>query len=416
MVYALSLHFSCHFINCGQPTFRLINARYRIAAILPRDMEWSGSLLLGAMDYTRSHRSVELVDVPFSASTPARLQLGRTLRFDAALIWAIREARWVETLRAKGMPMVSASGDWPADMVPNVVFDNAGVVRAAVAHLSRLPVVMLLHLEFMLRGFPINERRAGLFRQEAERRGLPARSRSLFSSGKLPDDILDYQRPFSGKVAQRLVRLLRELPKPLGVWCGDDTLAIRVCETAEELGLRVPTDVAVLGLGNFRMAELSRPPLSSIPLPGEVLGYRAFEVLHQRIRGQTGFPSLILIAPPEIVVRESTSGATEADSLGRAVRFIAEHACEGITVQEVAAAASLSPQALHKRFLNGIGRPPGEEIRRVRIAAAKRFLQDPRLSIATVSSLCGFNQQSKFSKFFRRETGASPLAWRKQFG
>ncbi len=377
----------------------------RIAAILPREMEWGGRLLKGAMDYARRHRAVQFLDIPYSASAPAQLRLGRSLPFDAALIWANREAQWVERLIADGLPMVSASGDWPCDRVPNLVFDNAQVVRAAVDHLRRLRGAMLLHVEFILDGFPLHEARAGLFREEAARHGLPARSRGLFPAGKLPEDILDYQRPLAADVAKRLKRWLRELPKPLGVWCGDDTLAMRVCEAAEQLGLQVPADVAVLGLGNFRMSELSNPPLSSIPLPGEVLGYRAFEALHRQLRGEVDLPSRILLAPPEIIARESTTGGVEDSILGRAVRLISEHACNGITVREVAGAVSLSPQALHTRFLKGIGRPPGEEIRRVRLAAAKRFLQDPRLSVARVSALCGFGQQSKFSKFFRRETG-----------
>ncbi|MFN0128701.1 MAG: helix-turn-helix domain-containing protein [Verrucomicrobiales bacterium] len=57
---------------------------------------------------------------------------------------------------------------------------------------------------------------------------------------------------------------------------------------------------------------------------------------------------------------------------------------------------------------------PGEPIRRVRIVAAKRHLTDPRLSIARVAHLCGFDQQSKFSNFFRRETGLSPRTWRRE--
>ena len=383
--------------------------------IVPRELEWAGQLLLGAMDYARGHRSVRCLDVPYSASAPARLRLGRPLPFDAALVWANREATWVRRLQADGVPVVAASGDWSEEL-PCVVFDNALVVKEAVGHLSSLPRVALLHLEFMMRGFPIKEQRARMFAEEAGRHGLPARSRGLFEAGHLPDDILDYQRPLTGDAARRLKRWLRELPKPLGVWCGDDALAMRVCEAAERLGLRVPADIAVLGLGYLRAAELASPPVSSIPLPGEVIGYRAFEILHRRLGGTSELPGRIAVTPPGIAVRESTTGVVESDIVGRAIRFIAGHACEGITVQEVAMAVSLSPQALHNRFLKEVGHPPGVEIRKVRLGAAKRLLQDPRLSVARVSSLCGFDQQSKFSKFFRRETGESPLAWRRKNG
>ncbi|MCB1131529.1 MAG: hypothetical protein KDN05_10400, partial [Verrucomicrobiae bacterium] len=103
--------------------------RYRIAAILPREWEWGGQLLLGAMDYARGHRSVRCLDVPFSASAPARLRLGRPLPFDAALVWANRDASWVRRLLAEGVPVVAASGEWSGE-VPWVSYDNSLVVRA----------------------------------------------------------------------------------------------------------------------------------------------------------------------------------------------------------------------------------------------------------------------------------------------
>ena len=52
----------------------------------------------------------------------------------------------------------------------------------------------------------------------------------------------------------------------------------------------------------------------------------------------------------------------------------------------------------------GQGRPPGGEIRRGRLASAKRLLADPRLSVGEVAQRCGFGQQSKFSNFFRRQS------------
>lgn len=74
---------------------------------------------------------------------------------------------------------------------------------------------------------------------------------------------------------QRLARFLNALPKPTGVWCADDLIGTRVLETAATLGLRVPDDLAVLGFGDFRIAQACKPHLSSIPLPGAIIGHRA---------------------------------------------------------------------------------------------------------------------------------------------
>jgi LacI family transcriptional regulator len=220
--------------------------------------------------------------------------------------------------------------------------------------------------------------------------------------------------PLQEEPARRLRRLLRELPRPAAIWCGEDALGVAVCEAAEGLGLRIPEDVAVLGLGNFRAADCSSPPLSSIPLPGERIGHQAFAVLDRKLSGELGLPSYLPVEPPPVVVRQSTFGDPTRDPLMRALALIADRACEGITVGEIAKAVALSTQTLNTRFQQRFGRSPGDEIRRTKLATAKRHLADPRLSIARIADLCGFNQQSKFSNFFRRETGVSPRVWRQE--
>jgi AraC-like DNA-binding protein len=217
-----------------------------------------------------------------------------------------------------------------------------------------------------------------------------------------------------GRAARLLREALSKLPLPSGVWCGEDLAARRVCEIAHAAGLRIPEDIAVLGLGDYRAAECGSPQISSIPLLGERIGYRAFAALDRTLSGEGALSPLTPVPPPPIVVRESTAGTTSLDPLQSCRQFISDHCAEGITVKQVATVAGLSPQILHARFLKRFGCSPGEAIRQARLAVAKRYLQDPRLSILRVADLCGFNQSSKFSNFFHRETGFSPREWRKR--
>jgi DNA-binding LacI/PurR family transcriptional regulator len=391
---------------------QMAETRHKIAAILPLEMEYSGRLLEGALTYARAHRRVTLGDVAYQVDDPNGLQLKEPFAFDAAMIWATREAAWVERLLAAEVPMISASGDWPRDLIPCVAFDNQSVVAAAVDHLAEARPAALLHLEFQMTGLPLKESRARLFGEAAARHGIPASSGEVFRAGDEGSQELVRRQPLQGRAANRMRAVLRKLPRPAAVWCGDDILARRVCELADAMGLKVPEDLAVLGFGDFRSAECGNPRLSSIPLPGSQIGYHAFALLDGMLAGEATPPPFSAVAPPPVVVRESTSTAVSGDPLDQARAFIAAHAHEGVTVKEVASVAGLSPQSLHARFLKRFGRSPGEEIRGVRLAAAKHHLQDPRLSISRIAGLCGFNQQSKFSNFFRRETGVSPRAWR----
>ena len=385
----------------------------RIAAILPQEVEYSGRLLEGAAAYVAEHRHLRLVDLPYSVDSPESGPFGRDpLPFDAALVWATTEAVWIKRLLSDSIPMVAAGGDWPANQIPIVAFDGEAVAEIAIEHLIRRKPASLAHLEFLIDGYEVLGKRARYFQRVAKQLGVPAASHQLLRAGEPDDSSLGRRSPLRGRTADRLLRLLRSLDLPAGVWCGDDQLGLRVCEQAEGLGLRIPEDLAVLGLGDFRCAISGRPPLSTIPLPGALIGYRAFEVLDRKLAGAEEFPPEISISPPSVIARESTVGQIGHDPIGKALALITDRACDGITVGGLAAQAGVTPQTLHARCIERTGHTPGELIKREKVATAKRLLSDPRLSIGQVAEQCGYEQQSNFSNFFRRETGLSPRAWR----
>jgi LacI family transcriptional regulator len=84
-----------------------------------------------------------------------------------------------------------------------------------------------------------------------------------------------------------LVTMLREAPKPLAVIASNDHIGRVVCIAAENLGFTVPTEVAVLGAGNLSAARTAFPPLSSVEVPAEEMGYRATELLMRLINGES---------------------------------------------------------------------------------------------------------------------------------
>lgn len=81
-------------------------------------------------------------------------------------------------------------------------------------------------------------------------------------------------------------------------------------------------------------------------------------------------------------------------------------------LEQVAAELRLSPRVLYRRLSDR-----GHQFRRLRDDTlrelAKLHLADARLSLADVSALLGYAEQSAFSRAFKRWSGASPLAWRK---
>lgn len=210
---------------------------------------------------------------------------------------------------------------------------------------------------------------------------------------------------------------LLALPKPIGLMASDDVRARHVADACKRLGIRVPEDVAIVGAGNDPLTcEVTDPPLSSVALAAERVGFEAARVLDQLMQGRPAPQSSKLIPPVGIVARFSTHVDAPGDpDVVRAVRFIRDSAQDGITVDDVLEEVPLSRRTLEIRFRHALGRSPGEEIRRVRIERAKRLLIETDAGMDGVARGSGFSSANQLSETFRRETGVSPSQFRRQF-
>jgi LacI family transcriptional regulator len=217
--------------------------------------------------------------------------------------------------------------------------------------------------------------------------------------------------------AKRLDTWLANLARPAAVMGCDDTMARLLVEACARLKLRVPEDIAVLGAGNDPLVcDVSDPPLSSVALAADRVGYEAARLLAQLMDRQPAPPRPKVIPPVGVVVRFSTKGATSDDAdITHAIEFIRDRVHEGITVDDLLDAVPLSRRALEMRFRTTLGRSPAEEIRRVRIERAKRLLVETDAGMASVAQASGFSSANQLCETFRREAGVSPTRYRKQF-
>ena len=87
-----------------------------------------------------------------------------------------------------------------------------------------------------------------------------------------------------GRAAAPRRRLLRREP-PRALVCANDEIALGAITAAEELGLRVPDDLAVTGWDDVMAARHSRPGLTTVRQPMRELGAWAARRLHERLGG-----------------------------------------------------------------------------------------------------------------------------------
>ena len=89
-------------------------------------------------------------------------------------------------------------------------------------------------------------------------------------------------------------RELMELPDPpTAIFCANDLMAIGCYDALRELGLAIPTDVAVVGYDDRETARYMRPPLTTVVLPHFEMGATAVDMLLDHTPRSTGRPPQI---------------------------------------------------------------------------------------------------------------------------
>ncbi|MEX1223874.1 MAG: substrate-binding domain-containing protein, partial [Pirellulales bacterium] len=315
-------------------------------------------------------------------------------------------AAWLER---GGAPAVSLVTEWVVPGVPVVGTDKDAVMRLAADYFLELKYEHFAWIADTVNPADSASRHA-VFRKRLLQHGYEPLSHDLsFRPIGSIEEVAKY------RAETELAQFLREAPKPLAVFALTDPHARVVCFICEELGLKVPEDVAILGSGNLTAARSQSPLLSSVQTPTDVVGFEAAKLLHRLMQGETPPTEPMLLPPLGIVERESTRGiAKEANPLRRALDFINDHACEGISVADVVRSVSVARRTLEEHFAERIGHSPGQEIQRVRLQRAKKLLTETDLSIVQVAAMIGFNETARLTEFFRKQTGQTPTGYREQ--
>ena len=215
---------------------------------------------------------------------------------------------------------------------------------------------------------------------------------------------------------QKLSRWLATLPKPVGIMASNDERGLQVLAACRACGFQVPDQVAVLGVDNDdMMCDLAIPPMSSIDINGERVGYEAAAMLDALIDGQPSRSGALFLAPKGVVMRRSTDVvASEDEEVNRAVRFIREHAGRSINVVDVLAHLNVSRAALQQRMKRVLGRTIHEEIEAVRLALVKDLLAMSDLTIKQIAQNAGFSSVQYLTRVFRASVGETPAQFRRQ--
>jgi len=211
--------------------------------------------------------------------------------------------------------------------------------------------------------------------------------------------------------------LLKSISPPCGLFAANDEVGIRVIEMAEEMSLRVPEQISVIGVDDDDLlVDSVEVSLSSVALPTFQIGFEAAALLDRIMRGEQPEQTLIRMQPLGITSRQSSDLFAIPDpAVTAALAYIRKHAAEPINVASVVAEIPVSRRVLERRFQQYLQRSILDEILRTRIERAKSLLIDTNLRVDDVMRACGFTSRSRFFTAFTQATGMTPKSFRRQY-
>ena len=214
-----------------------------------------------------------------------------------------------------------------------------------------------------------------------------------------------------------LAEWLKSLPKPAAVMAAHDVPATHVVEAAELAGIRIPEDLAIIGVDNDKVyCETSIPTLTSI-MPNHIhVGELAAKALKKLMQSPAKATSLVQITSPsnyKVIERQSTKPISPvAQLVNRAESFIRQNATKGMSAADVAADLGVSRRLADLRFRQATGKSILEAILERRFDEMKRLLRFTDIPVGKIIASCGFNTASNAKSLFKKRVGMSMREFR----
>lgn len=318
------------------------------------------------------------------------------------------EPSYLRALRRLGVPVVDVSNWVPETGFPRVLADDVAIGRMAadyffdlgLRHFAVVGPAATAFGRLRCKGFAEVLAKQGL---AFDRVGHRKRSRSM--GFNVPPG-----------VDRDIFVWLLQAPKPVGVFGLTDDAAVQVLTACRAAGVRVPDDACVLGVDNDELiTRVGNPPLSSIALPTQRIGFEAARLLEKLMAGEPPPPKPLLFLPISVVARQSTDLLAIADKdVQTAVRYIRERVYERVTVKSLLKVVPLNRRYLERKFRQYTGRTPLQEIRRVRLEKAKELLSYTDMPMPAIAKQSGFPNPERMANIFRAVLGLKPTEYRRR--
>ena len=386
------------------PTSLGMTGPRRIALLMSQDAGFHRQVLLGIRKYA-GHAKRWL----FHNAPPSMAMLRPLAEWNPhGIIAHLDDAKVARAILKLGRPVVDTACVLQGLGIPTVDVDHAGVARLAADH-------------FLTRGYRnfgyfgsrlahYSQVRLAGFRAAVELAGFEVHACHVEYLPRLSD------RASWKSINSQVRQWLRELVKPVAVLADHDVPAHDLADMCQLLGLRVPDDVAILGVDNDELeCQLAFPPLSSVAIPAEQIGFEAAKRLDRMLSGRRVSNEPAYLPPLHIVTRHSTSMfAVDEPIVTAALHYIRNRLTEPLSVSRIAAEVVVRRRVLEQKFRELLGRSVLAEIHRARVERVKELLASTDQPMSQVAKHSGFSSPQRMAIVFRKLTGRSPGQYRRE--
>jgi LacI family transcriptional regulator len=313
---------------------------------------------------------------------------------------------FADVVRSLGLPTVELRSPHLNPGVPWVGYDNQAVGGLAAEHLMDRGFRQFAVCQFGTEAC-FQQRRID-FIETIRRAGYDCTTYLVKSRPR---------KPIQWETQQgNLAAWVKRLQKPVGVMACTDQAGCCLLDACVRARVAVPEEVAAVGVGNDELlCTMAMPALTSVELNAERIGYEAAWLLDRLMAGEAAPDRPVLIEPLGVIARGSSDLVAAGDpAIARAVQYIRQAACDGISVSDVVQEVAISRSALERGMRAALGRSPNEEITRVRIERVKELLVSTSEPLKAIAWQTGFQTPQYLVQVFRRQVGMTPGAFRRE--
>jgi LacI family transcriptional regulator len=401
----------------------------RVAVLIESSRALGRGMIEGIASYSRLHGPWSMYFEPQGLGVAPPKWLA-TWDGDGILA-RIDDQVMADAVLATGLPAIDLRGRLPELQLPFIGGDNEAITRLAFEHLRDRGLS-----KFAFCGVPAGQMRTldlrrKHFEQHVESAGFPCDTYTGETAGKAKrNKKLSVQSSANGtpgipaadfgtrsweEEQTDLARWVESLPKPVGIMACHDPRGYQLVDACRRASVQVPDHVAIVAVDNDPvLCLMANPPMTSIDTDGVRIGYEAASRLHHMMIGEKASTSPLLLEPKKLVARRSSDMlAIDDPDIAKAVRFIRDHACDGIRVDSVVRHVAMSRSVFERRFKRILGRTPKAELLRIQIDRSRQLLAETDLGLAAIADQTGFSNEKYFSAAFFRQTRQRPTDFRR---